>query len=128
MTQIRVCDDDECNWIGLGCDCVHPEHAESLSLCPVCNETTHEITPEIVKVWWRDRKKLQQENERMRNALQKIADWQNAYPIETFQEPDLKRAHEVLKEAGMGLDGISASNMRHVLIGIKEIVNVGLGL
>lgn len=70
--------------------------------------------------------KLIEENDRMRDALKRIADWQKAYPLEAFPEPDLKRAHEVLKAAGMGLDGISASNMRHVLNGIKGIVEAGL--
>lgn len=67
------------------------------------------------------------ENERMRDMLQQIADWQNAYPLEVFPEPDFKRAAEVLKDAGMTLDAISASNMRHVLSGIKKIVDTGLG-
>lgn len=72
--------------------------------------------------------KLIEECDRMRYALQRIADWQKAYPLEAFPEPDMKRAHEVLKAAGMGLDSISASNMRHVLGGIKGIVDRGLGL
>ena len=69
---------------------------------------------------------LTQENERMRNALQKISDWQRAYPIDIFPEPDFKRANEVLNVAGFTLDAISASNMRYVLNGIKEIVDTGL--
>lgn len=67
------------------------------------------------------------ENERMRDMIQQIADWQKAYPIEVFLEPDFKRAAEVLKDAGITLDAISASNMRHVLNGIKKIVDIGLG-
>lgn len=66
------------------------------------------------------------ENERLCDILQKINDWANAYPIEVFPEPDFKKAHEVLKSAGMGIDCISASNMRHVLNGIKKIVSDGL--
>ena len=70
---------------------------------------------------------LTHENERMRDALQQIANLQRAYPLEVFPEPDLKRAHEVLSTVGMGIDAISASNMRHVLSGIKKIVDAGLG-
>ena len=71
--------------------------------------------------------KLEIDNERMNNALQIIANWQKAYPLNVFPEPDFKRAHEILKTAGMTLDAISASNMRHVLNNIKEIVDAGLG-
>jgi cyanate lyase len=72
--------------------------------------------------------KLETDNERMYDALQKIASWQKAYPLDVFPEPDLKRAHEILKVAGMTLDAISASNMRHVLSNLKEIVDAGLGV
>jgi hypothetical protein len=54
--------------------------------------------------------------------LEKIKDWCNAYPVDIFPEPDMKKAHKVLKENGMTLDAISASNMRHVLNGIKKII------
>lgn len=67
------------------------------------------------------------ETERLREALEKIDAWAKAYPLDVFPEPDLKRAHEVLKEAGMGLDAISASNMRHVLNGVAAIVRDALG-
>jgi hypothetical protein len=71
-------------------------------------------------------KKLEADNERMNDALQQIATWQKAYPCDIFPEPDFKRAHEALLSAGLSLDAISASNMRHVLNGIKEIVKAGL--
>lgn len=63
------------------------------------------------------------EIEKMREALEKIKDWTNAYPIEVFPEPDMKLAHETLKAAGISLDAISASNMRYILNGIKKIVD-----
>lgn len=59
-------------------------------------------------------------------ALQHIADWADAYPLSVFPEPDFKRAAKVLKDAGMTIDAISASNMRHVLNGIIEIVKAAL--
>lgn len=52
--------------------------------------------------------------------LQKILDWCEAYPPSVFPEPDFKRAASVLKELGMTLDAISASNMRHILNGVEK--------
>ena len=68
-------------------------------------------------------KELQEENEKLRNVLRRIDTWAKAYPLKVFPKPDLKKAHEVLKAAGMTLDAISADNMRHVLDQIKEMVS-----
>ena len=38
-----------------------------------------------------------------------------------------KKARKILKVAGMTLDAISADAMRHVLSGIKDIVEQALG-
>jgi hypothetical protein len=59
--------------------------------------------------------------ERLEHALRDIVKWAEAYPLEVFPEPDLKRAHEVLKAHGMTLDAISAYAMRHVLKGARRI-------
>ncbi|EKD40808.1 MAG: hypothetical protein ACD_74C00158G0007 [uncultured bacterium] len=112
--------------------CGYENGAEPFRLLTLSEILTEEATTEYqnVRLGLFLRKVLDfqaAENNRMRDALQRIANWQKAYPLEVFPEPDLKRAHEVLKAAGMGLDGISASNMRHVLGGIKEIVENGLG-
>lgn len=61
-------------------------------------------------------------DENIQDKLAKIVQWIEAYPLEVFPEPDLKKAAKVLKENGMTLDAISASNMRHVLNGIKAII------
>ena len=55
--------------------------------------------------------------------LNKIQSWIDAYPLEVFPEPDFEKAARVLKENGMTIDAISASNMRHVLKGISDIIN-----
>ena len=73
-------------------------------------------------VTYPDYEKLESECERYRDALLKIQQWAEAYPIEVFPEPDFKQAEIVLKAAGMGITNISASNMRHVLTGVKKIV------
>ena len=62
------------------------------------------------------------ENEKLRIALERIQTWSEAYPLTAFPKPDLKKAHVVLKEAGMTLDAISADAMRHVINGVKNIV------
>jgi len=68
----------------------------------------------------------QAENERYEEALRRIDVWARAYPLKVFPKPDLKKAHQVLKAAGMTLDAISADAMRHVLSGVKDIVKQAL--
>jgi hypothetical protein len=60
--------------------------------------------------------------EALEDALYDIKQWCQAYPLDIFPEPDLKKAHEVLKANGMTLDSISAHAMRHVLKGIIKII------
>lgn len=36
---------NNCAWVGHEGETVHPKHAESISLCPNCKETTEEVTP-----------------------------------------------------------------------------------
>lgn len=71
---------------------------------------------------------LESENERYEAALQRIMQWAEAYPLDVFPEPDLKRVGEVLQAAGLSLGQVSASNMRHVLSGLGDIARKGLGL
>jgi hypothetical protein len=59
--------------------------------------------------------------ENLTAALQRIADWSDAYPLEMFNEPDWKKSKEVLEAAGLSLDRISAANMRHVVLGVGKI-------
>lgn len=65
-------------------------------------------------------------NAALREALQQIVNWSEAYPLDVFPEPDFKRAAELLKAGGMTLDAISASNMRHVVTGVGEIARKAL--
>lgn len=60
------------------------------------------------------------------DPLRKIKQWCEAYPLDVFPEPDFKKAAAVLKDAGMTIDAISASNMRHVLNGIVGHVDAAL--
>ena len=64
--------------------------------------------------------------DRAHEALDKILQWAQAYPLDVFPEPDFKRVHEVLKAAGLSLDQVSASNMRHVVNGVARLAREGL--
>ena len=66
------------------------------------------------------------EIERLTDLFYRLRTWQQAYPLEVFPKPDLKKAHNVLRAAGMTLDAISADAMRHVLDGIRDIVEQAL--
>ncbi len=70
--------------------------------------------------------KLMIENEHFAEALERIVQWSDAYPLEIFPEPDFKRAAELLQAGGMTLDAISASNMRHVVVGVGKIAREAL--
>jgi glutamate synthase domain-containing protein 2 len=69
---------------------------------------------------------LERTIERLTKALERLERWANAYPTQVFPKPDLKKAHKVLKSAGMSLGAINADAMRHVLEGVKEIVKQAL--
>ena len=60
---------------------------------------------------------VQDKLEALQDKMHKIKTWIEAYPVKIFPE--------VLQQHGMTLDSISASNMRHVLKGIKEIIEKG---
>ena len=70
--------------------------------------------------------KLEERVEELSDALRKINNWAKAYPLTVFPEPDFKIAAKVLKAAGLSLDAISASNMRHVINGVKDITEQAL--
>ena len=63
------------------------------------------------------------ELEELQDKIHRVEVWIDAYPLSVFPEPDFEKAARVLKLNGMTLDSISASNMRHVLSGIKDIIS-----
>ena len=69
---------------------------------------------------------LENENDLYREALWRIAQWAKAYPPEVFQEPDLKKARELLSAGGITLDAVSAHAMRHVVEGVGRIAQTAL--
>lgn len=63
------------------------------------------------------------------DALEKLDQWARAYPLKVFPEPlreEWQRAAALLSEKGLSLDRMSASNMRHVINGVRETVAEGL--
>lgn len=64
--------------------------------------------------------------EDLEEALQRIVQWSEAYPLDIFPEPDLKKARELLAAGGITLDAISAHCMRHVIDGVGKIARQAL--
>lgn len=62
---------------------------------------------------------------RLLRAVPHVA-WAEAYPLDVFPAPDLARARVALEAAGMSLDAISASAMRHVIAGVGKIAREAL--
>ena len=63
------------------------------------------------------------------DALEKLQNWADAYPLDVFPEvlrQDWQRANEVLAQAGLSMSRMSASNIRHVINGVRETVAEGL--
>ena len=69
---------------------------------------------------------LEVERDRLREALERIYLWSEAYPTEVFPEPDFKRAAALLSAGGMSIDVVSASNMRHATKGVGKIALAAL--
>ena len=69
---------------------------------------------------------LTAERDQLREALEQIAQWSEAYPTEVFPEPDFARAAAALASSGMSIDAVSASNMRHATNGVGKIARAAL--
>ena len=85
-----------------------------MAQCDGCDELENEV------------ERLEADNARLREALERLDQWAKAYPLSAFPEPDFKQARELLKAGGMTIDAISASNMRHVINQTQEIVSAAL--
>ena len=69
--------------------------------------------------------RLEAEFEKMEAALDKIRNWAEAYPLDMFPEPtkeDWKEIARLLKDNGYLIDSVTSSNMRHVINGVKALV------
>ena len=68
---------------------------------------------------WEPRSEAQYE--RMQEALERIVQWSEAYPLDIFPEPDLAKARQLLEAGGITLDAVTAHCMRHVIDGVGKI-------
>lgn len=73
-----------------------------------------------------DKLRYETENKQLRAALERIQTWAKAYPLKIFPEPDLKKVAKALKDNGLTIDAVAASNMRYVLKGVSDIVDEAL--
>jgi hypothetical protein len=73
-----------------------------------------------------DQPELRAENERLREALERVRQWTEAYPLDIFPEPDWRKAKQLLEAGGMTLDSISAGAMRRVVDGLGKIIREAL--
>jgi hypothetical protein len=60
------------------------------------------------------------------DKFHEIDNWAKAYPLDVFPEPDFRRVRELLEAGGITLDSVSASNMRHAIEGVSNIVSDAL--
>ncbi|MET3995023.1 hypothetical protein ABID65_006689 [Bradyrhizobium sp. S3.9.2] len=70
--------------------------------------------------------KLAERVDDLQQALHKIAQWAEAYPLTVFPEPDLAKARVLLETGGITLDSVSAHCMRHVVEGVGKIARAAL--
>ena len=70
--------------------------------------------------------RLEEQLGRYEDALHKIVSWSEAYPLDIFPKPDLKRARALLEAGGITLDSVSAYCMRHVVEGVGKIAKEAL--
>lgn len=62
----------------------------------------------------------------LEEGLHRIVQWSEAYPLDIFPEPDLKKARALLEAGGITLDSVSAYCMRHVVEGVGKIAKEAL--
>lgn len=84
------------------------------------------VQAEEVSIWKSAYAGVCEERDRLESALEEIQNWTRAYPLSIFPEPDFAAAAEALTAAGLSLDSVSASNMRHVIVRLADIVNKAL--
>lgn len=64
---------------------------------------------------------MTEREEELESTLERIKSWCEAYPVAIFVEPDWAKVQALL--GSTLLTQVSASNMRHVVAGIKRIID-----
>lgn len=70
---------------------------------------------------------MQERIDDLEEALRRIEQWGEAYPLDIFPEPDWQRARNLLENGGMTLDRVAAGSMRRVASGVAKIARNALG-
>ena len=94
--------------------------------CPATQDFTHTAQGALMDEAADAIEALTAERDRLREALEQIAQWSDAYPTEVFPEPDFAQATAALASSGMSIDAVSASNMRHATKGVGKIARAAL--
>jgi hypothetical protein len=69
---------------------------------------------------------MQERIDDLEDALQRIINWSEAYPLAVFPKPDLKKARDLLEAGGITLDAVASHCMRHVITGAAKIAREAL--
>ena len=59
-------------------------------------------------------------DEKLSDFREWVEQWAEAYPLDLFPEPDLKKARAALESVGLTLDAVSASSMRYVITRVRD--------
>lgn len=115
-----------------GSDLVWPDHTDlvfwlldQLAIAQRMNRVHSSLAKQLSRSMM-ENAKLHVRNTNLEEALQRIQQWSEAYPLAVFPEPDFKKAAELLQAGGITLDAVSASSMRHVIEGVGKIASEAL--
>jgi hypothetical protein len=84
-------------------------------------ERERDVSNELGRALEEDAVQLRERLAKAVEAHQRIVQWADAYPLAVFPEPDFKAVQQALSAAGLSLDAVSASNMRHAVKGAGNI-------
>jgi vacuolar-type H+-ATPase subunit I/STV1 len=101
------------------------DHADFRETVRAIDDYLSEIDP--YSGVFEENKSLTERVDHLEDALKKISQWADAYPVDIFPEPDMKLVREILEFGGVTLDSVSAYVGRHIVDGIGKIANEALG-
>jgi hypothetical protein len=70
--------------------------------------------------------KAEAERDRMREALNLVLGWSEAYPVDVFPQQDLTLAEKVLKKAGISMSAMHGNWARHLIENLGKIADAAL--
>ena len=73
-----------------------------------------------------NRASMEENADNLRDALHKIKQWADAYPIDIFSDVDLDAARAALKAVNIDIGNLHAKLARHIVSGIGAIATEAL--